>query len=105
MSEASLKRKMSIGDKQESTENDAQQDVPACSMHPDSYLFKGIGLLFICSIGLGSYFCYDGPGAMEVLSVFKKSRANSIKFIITAIKNYYIYFIYLPRKNLNMLWI
>ena len=67
MSEASLKRKMSVGDKQENAENDAQQDVPACSMHPDSYLFKGIGLLFICSIGLGNYFCYDAPGAMEVL--------------------------------------
>ena len=39
----------------------------SCSMHPDSYLFKTIGLIFICSIGFGSYFCYDIPGALEVM--------------------------------------
>merc|ERR1711962_1141436 len=75
MGEASIRRKMSEGDKKEDAENYvrtkgdghtfAQPDVPACSMHPESYLFKGIGLLFICSIGLGNYFCYDAPGAME----------------------------------------
>ena len=32
----------------------------------DSYLYKGVGLLFMCSIGFGSYFCYDNPGALEV---------------------------------------
>ena len=42
------------------------EHVSPCSMHPNSYLFKGIGLLFICSIGFGSYFCYDCPGALEV---------------------------------------
>ena len=57
-----MQRKMSVGGKSK----DVQEDVPCCSMHPESYLFQGIGLLFICSIGFGSYFCYDGPGALQV---------------------------------------
>ena len=64
MSEASMKRKMSEGDKG----NIIQEEVSPCSFHPESPLFKGIGLFFICSIGFGSYFCYDGPGAIEVFS-------------------------------------
>ena len=63
MSEASIKRKMSEGDQ----EKVIKEDVPCCSMHPESYLFQGIGLLFICSIGLGSYFCYDAPAPLEVI--------------------------------------
>ena len=63
MSEASLKRKMSEADK----DNIVEEKVSPCSMHPESPLFKGIGLLFICSIGFGSYFCYDGPGAIQVV--------------------------------------
>ena len=46
--------------------NEAQEKVNPCSMHPKSKLFQIIGLLFICSIGFGNYFCYDTPGAMEV---------------------------------------
>ena len=55
--------------KQEESENTAvekEDKVPCCSMHPESYLYQAIGLLFICSIGFGSYFCYDIPGALEV---------------------------------------
>ena len=36
-----------------------------CSMHPDSCLFKAIGLVCISIMGL-DIFCYDVPGAMEV---------------------------------------
>ena len=42
------------------------EKINPCSMHPESHLYKGIGLLFICCIGFGSYFCYDAPGALEV---------------------------------------
>ena len=47
------------------------EKVSPCSWHPNSYLYKGIGLIFICSIGFGSYFCYDNPGALEVLCFLK----------------------------------
>ena len=42
------------------------EKINPCAMHPESHLYKGIGLLFICCIGFGSYFCYDAPGALEV---------------------------------------
>ena len=53
----------------QATEQNKNMDekVSPCSWHPNSYLYKGIGLLFICSIGFGSYFCFDNPGALEVL--------------------------------------
>ena len=51
-------------------QNVVEVKVSPCSWHPESYLYKGIGLIFICSIGFGSYFCYDNPGALEV-NVFK----------------------------------
>jgi len=54
------------GEKETGLNPDENEHVSPCSMHPNSYLFKGIGLLFICSIGFGSYFCYDCPGALEV---------------------------------------
>ena len=54
------------GEKETSLNPAENEHVSPCSMHPNSYLFKGIGLLFICSIGFGSYFCYDCPGALEV---------------------------------------
>ena len=57
-----MKRNMS----EEDQEKDIKKDIPCCSMHPKSYLFQGIGLLCICSIGFGLDFCYDGPGALEV---------------------------------------
>ena len=54
------------GEKETGLNPAEDEHVSPCSMHPNSYLFKGIGLLFICSIGFGSYFCYDCPGALEV---------------------------------------
>ena len=42
----------------------AEKDSNACC-YPESYWYKGIGLLFMCSIGFGSYFCYDNLGALE----------------------------------------
>ena len=44
MSEASIKRKMSEGDQGKVI----KEDVPCCSMHPESYLFQGIGLSLVC---------------------------------------------------------
>ena len=58
-----------MSNEKEEIQPDTMKKVNPCSMHPDSYLFKGIGLVFICSIGFGSYFCYDVPGAMEVTSL------------------------------------
>ena len=58
---------MSNENESETKDNGAiEKKVNPCSMHPESYLFKGLGLIFICTIGFGSYFCYDGPGAMQV---------------------------------------
>ena len=62
-----MSTKMEDENENEPDLNQAENEhVSPCSMHPNSYLFKGIGLLFICSIGFGSYFCYDCPGALEV---------------------------------------
>ena len=62
-----MSNKIEDEDEKEAGLNPAENEhVSPCSMHPNSYLFKGIGLLFICSIGFGSYFCYDCPGALEV---------------------------------------
>ena len=65
---------MSSKNMYESESKEVKEIVSPCSMHPDSYLFKTIGLIFICSIGFGSYFCYDIPGALEVIkhNVFSK---------------------------------
>ena len=60
---------MSSDSMNEKESGDGSKTVNACSMHPDSALFKTVGLIFICSIGFGSYFCYDIPGALEVLLV------------------------------------
>ena len=64
-----------MSNKDENEDNNIREEnnVDVCSMHPDSYLFKGVGLLFICSIGFGSYFCYDNPAALEV--IYKKKQS------------------------------
>ena len=33
---------------------------------PQSICHKGIALALMCSVGFGSYFCYDNPGALQV---------------------------------------
>ena len=33
---------------------------------PQSSFHKGIALVLMCSMGFGSYFCYDNPGALQV---------------------------------------
>ena len=65
--------------------DEQEKAVATCSMHPKSLLFQIIGLLFICSIGFGNYFCYDGPGALEV----RWDCCNA--FIIDIVNNYYIF--------------
>ena len=34
--------------------------------NPRSICHKGIALALMCSVGFGSYFCYDNPGALQV---------------------------------------
>ena len=34
--------------------------------NPQSICHKGIALALMCSVGFGSYFCYDNPGALQV---------------------------------------
>ena len=34
--------------------------------NPQSICHKGIALVLMCSVGFGSYFCYDNPGALQV---------------------------------------
>ena len=33
--------------------------------HPDSVLMKSLALSLMCTLGFGSYFCYDNPGALQ----------------------------------------
>ena len=33
--------------------------------HPDSVIMKSLALLLMCTLGFGSYFCYDNPGALQ----------------------------------------
>ena len=35
--------------------------------NPSSMCHKGMALVLMCSMGFGSYFCYDNPGALQVL--------------------------------------
>ena len=37
--------------------------------NPQSICHKGIALALMCSVGFGSYFCYDNPGALQVKRV------------------------------------
>ena len=36
---------------------------------PQSICHKGIALALMCSVGFGSYFCYDNPGALQVSGI------------------------------------
>ena len=40
---------------------------------PQSVGHKGIFLVLLCSIGFGSYFCYDNPGALQVIRSIRLS--------------------------------
>ena len=33
--------------------------------HPDSVFMKSLALVLMCTLGFGSYFCYDNPGALQ----------------------------------------
>ena len=46
---------------------------------PKSVGHKGIFLVLLCSIGFGSYFCYDNPGALQVIAVM---RLNNLELTI-----------------------
>ena len=46
---------------------------------PKSVGHKGIFLVLLCSIGFGSYFCYDNPGALQVIIVM---RLNNLELTI-----------------------
>ena len=35
--------------------------------NPSSMCHKGMALVLMCSMGFGSYFCYDNPGALQVI--------------------------------------
>ena len=35
--------------------------------NPTSMCHKGMALVLMCSMGFGSYFCYDNPGALQVI--------------------------------------
>ena len=51
--------------------DDAPIYVGGCDVFcdPRSKGHKGIFLILMCSIGFGSYFCYDNPGALQVRHV------------------------------------
>jgi len=44
-------------------------DIPgwegSCFCHPQALLHRIIALILMCLLGFGSYFCYDGPGALQ----------------------------------------
>lgn len=42
-----------------------EQKVTVHSCHPDSKCHKLFGLVLMCTLGFGSYFCYDNPGALQ----------------------------------------
>ncbi|XP_044751170.1 major facilitator superfamily domain-containing protein 1-like [Coccinella septempunctata] len=33
--------------------------------HPSGTIFRTVGLVFLCFVGFGSYFCYDNPAALQ----------------------------------------
>lgn len=45
--------------------------------HPESFCHRAIALFFMCILSFGSYFCYDNPGALQVLKLFKKQNFYS----------------------------
>ena len=32
---------------------------------PDGFLYRSAGLILMCLLGFGSYFCFDNPGALQ----------------------------------------
>ena len=98
-----MSTKIEDEDEKEAGLNLAENEhVSPCSMHPNSYLFKGIGLLFICSIGFGSYFCYDCPGALEVQILILNNSYYNIPNYLIFIHHNAINYIY--RRNSSTRW-
>ena len=50
-------------DYEESQQTETTKKIVAC--HPDSICMKLIALILMCTLGFGSYFCYDNPGALQ----------------------------------------
>ena len=48
--------------------NESRKDQRDC-FHPDSVFMKSLALVLMCTLGFGSYFCYDNPGALQGKSV------------------------------------
>ncbi|KAL3280709.1 hypothetical protein HHI36_003945 [Cryptolaemus montrouzieri] len=50
-------------------ENISQQDSSTglihSMTHPSGFIFRFVGLLLLCFVGFGSYFCYDNPAALQ----------------------------------------
>lgn len=44
-------------------ESISEERTPCC--HPNSFWHKLFGLILMCTLGFGSYFCYDNPGALQ----------------------------------------
>ena len=38
--------------------------------HPNKMGYKVLGLIFMCMLGFGSYFCFDNPGALQVHLIY-----------------------------------
>ena len=50
--------------------------------NPQSICHKAIALALMCSVGFGSYFCYDNPGALQV----NKCITNDNRLFLVGIK-------------------
>ena len=46
---------------------------------PQSICHKGIALALMCSVGFGSYFCYDNPGALQVKRTLSKAFCTNFR--------------------------
>ena len=53
-------------EKEKESVRESKVKVNPGSLNPESCLYKGIGLIFICIIGFRKDFCVEAPGAMEV---------------------------------------
>lgn len=54
--------------------------------NPQSICHKGIALSLMCSVGFGSYFCYDNPGALQI-PIMNVMHVNTFQF-----ENLYAYY-------------
>lgn len=54
----------------EETESENELVLDGCAgswfCHPNKMGYKILGLIFMCMLGFGSYFCFDNPGALQV---------------------------------------